>query len=83
MSKKILDDQNKFVKDVTNQIVNVLNNCNSNQADCICSIRVRYLSDRTDLPEHKRYMTEVFCDEKGTTFHKNISKELDRKRKNI
>jgi hypothetical protein len=78
-----MDNQDKFVKHVMDQMGNVLIQCNKNKNDCICVARVRYLKDRHDLPEHKKYMTEVFCDERGTSFHINIGKELDEKRKSI
>lgn len=44
----------------------------------MCSIRVRYL-EKSNLPENKKYKTELFCDEAGSDFHKNIINELDKK----
>ena len=74
-----IEDQDNFVKNVMGMMTNVLVACNKNKTDCICVTRVKYLQDRDDLPEHKRYFTEIFCDENGSKFHQNIANELDNK----
>ena len=70
--------QPEFINSVSTMMVNVLNGCNKVKKNCVCSIRVKYLHD-SDLPENKKYKTEVFCDEAGTDFYKDISAALDKK----
>ncbi len=77
----ILKDQEHFIHNSMNMVASVLNRCNEKQLDCICVSRVRYLKDNKDLPEHKKYMTEVFCDEAGSEFHKYISEHMNNKKK--
>jgi hypothetical protein len=73
-----MEEQNKFLDDVVNLMASVLKDCNKGKKDCVCSIRVRYL-ENSKLPENKKYKTEVFCDEAGNDFHKQITNKLDKK----
>ena len=79
------ESQYNFTKLICANMAMVLNSCQSNKKDCVCSVRVRYLDDKeaNGLPEHKQYKIELFCDESGSEFHKKITQELDKKNKHI
>ena len=70
-----MEEQDKFLDNVTIMMSNILKSCNKEKKDCVCSIRVSYL-EKSLLAENKKYKTELFCDESGSEFHKNTAQLL-------
>lgn len=78
----MMNEQDKFVVNCMKQMTNVLNNCNKQKGDCICTIQVSHVDD-SSLSEKQKYRTSIYCGEKGDPFHYQMKKTLDQANKSI
>ena len=78
-----MDKQNTFVTRCMANMTEVLLKCNQNKDDCVCSVQVSYVNDKS-MPESMRYRTSIYCAKKGDDpFHSNSVENLDRINRSI